>query len=158
MTMMIHPALPANKETPMTRDHAAYRRLVGLALVLTLGGAAATALAAPIRIPASDAAPGSATLELQADELVTMTVIPFRLLIRDAAGQPVTGARVSCDLTMPSMTMPENRPKVAERDGAYGGELIFTCAMGAWRIQCLAEKSDGSRQVMTFDVEQVRMK
>jgi hypothetical protein len=142
----------------MTRDQAAYRRLVGLALVLTFGGASGTGLAAPISIPASDAAPGSAILELQADELVTMTVIPFRLLVRDAAGQAVTGARVSCDMTMPSMTMPENRPKVTERDGAYGGELIFTCAMGAWRIQCLAEKRDGSRQLMTFDVEKVRMK
>ncbi|NJC87638.1 MAG: hypothetical protein FIB02_03760 [Desulfuromonas sp.] len=116
------------------------------------------AAVAPIRLTAMDATPGSAVLELYADELVTMTAIPFRLTIRDAAGRPLTGARVSCDMTMPSMTMPENRPKVTERDGAYGGELIFTCAMGAWRIGCLAEKTDGSRQAMTFDIEKVRMK
>ena len=142
----------------MTHDRATCRRLAGLALVLAIGCAAGTALAAPISITAVDADPGSAILELQTDELVTMTAIPFRLLIRDAAGHAVTGARVSCDLTMPSMTMPENRPKVTERDGAYGGELIFTCAMGAWRIRCLAEHSDGSKQVMTFDIERVRMK
>jgi hypothetical protein len=56
------------------------------------------------------------------------------------------------------MTMPEIRPLVTECDGAYGGEMIFTCAMGAWRINCLAEKPDGSRQTMTFDIATVRMK
>lgn len=118
----------------------------------------AVASAAPIRIKATNATPGSAILELQADELVTMTPIPFRLLISDATGQPLRGACVTCDMIMPSMTMPENRPRVTECADAYGGELIFTCAMGAWRINCLAEKADGSRQTMTFDIDTVRMK
>ena len=96
-------------------------------------------------------------MELQADKLVTMTATPFRLLLSDATGRPVRGAHVSCDMTMPSMTMPENRPKVAERDDVYVGEMVFTCAMGAWRIDCLAENADGSRQTMTFDIKEVRM-
>lgn len=116
------------------------------------------AAAAPIRVQAADAAPGSAVLELQADELVTMTPIPFRLLIRTPDGRPLTGAHVNCEMVMPSMTMPENRPKVVERDGHYGGELIFTCAMGAWRIICSAEATGGQQQTMTFDIEKVRMK
>lgn len=142
----------------MTSNQPILLRLAGLALLLAVSLTPGRAAAAPIRIAASDAAPGSATLELQADELTTMTVIPFRLHIRDAAGRPLSGARVSCDMTMPSMTMPENRPKVMEQDGVYGGELIFTCAMGAWRISCVAEQTDGSRQTMTFDIETVRMK
>lgn len=125
--------------------------------MLILGAAVTTAQATPIAIQAVDAAPGSAVLEMYADDLVTMTAIPFRLTIRDATGRPVTGAKVNCDLTMPAMTMPENRPQVAERDGGYRGELVFTCAMGAWRISCLAEKADGSRQRMTFDIDKVRM-
>lgn len=132
--------------------------LCALGFIVTLSAAPVTAAAAPIRIAATDAAPGSAVLELQTDELVTMTTIPFRLLITDAAGRPLIGARVRCDMTMPSMTMPENRPKVAEQDGAYGGELIFTCAMGAWRIACVAEKPDGTNQSMTFNIDRVRMK
>jgi hypothetical protein len=132
--------------------------LFALIFIVTLSTAPMTAAAAPIRIAATNAAPGSAVLELQTDELVTMTAIPFRLLINDAAGRPLSGARVSCDMTMPAMTMPENRPKVIERDGAYGGEMIFTCAMGAWRIACVAEKPDGTRQAMTFDIDRVRMK
>lgn len=132
-------------------------RLAVLGGLLIHGLCALPAHAAPITIQATDVSSGSAVLELEADELVTMTAIPFRLLINDAAGKPLIGARVSCDMTMPAMTMPENRPKVTARDGGYGGELIFTCAMGAWRIDCLAEKADGSRQTMTFDIDRVRM-
>lgn len=141
------------KAKPMTTNlfHA-------LVFIILFGATTMTASAAPIRIAATAATPGSAVLELQADELVTMTAIPFRLFINDATGRPLPGARVRCDMTMPSMTMPENRPKVTERNGAYGGEMIFTCAMGAWRIACTAENPDGTSQTMTFDIDRVRMK
>ncbi|MCM2265986.1 MAG: FixH family protein [Desulfuromonadales bacterium] len=129
-----------------------------MVFIVAISTASMAVSAAPIRIAATDTPPGGAVLELYTDELVTMTAIPFRITIRDAAGRPLTGAKVSCEMTMPSMTMPENRPRVTERDGVYGGELVFTCALGAWRIGCLAEKADGSRQVMTFDIEKVRMK
>ncbi len=140
----------------MTIDHPGIRRLAVLALLFCLTVPAA--YAAPIVLQAREAAPGTAVLELYVDELVTMTRVPFRLIFRDAGGRPVSGARVSCDMTMPSMAMPENRPKVAERDGAYTGEMIFTCAMGAWQISCVAEKDDGSRQTAVFDIDKVRMK
>lgn len=130
--------------------------LPAIAFVALSLSAPSMAVAAPIRIQAT--APGSAVLELQAEELVTMTVIPFRLLINDATGRPLTGAKVSCDMIMPSMPMPANRPKVVEHDGVYRGEMIFTCAMGAWRINCLAETTDGFRQMLTFDIAKVRMK
>lgn len=129
-------------------------KLFPLALLLLPSLAAA----APIRIEATTADPGRAVLELQAEELVTMTAIPFRLLLSDAAGKPLTGARVSCDMIMPAMAMPANRPKVTEHAGAYSGELVFTCAMGAWRINCQAEHADGHRQAMHFDIATVRMK
>ena len=148
----------ANLEATMRSERMFRCRLAGLSIGLLLLLNSGAANAGPIRLQASDAAPGSAVLELYADELVTMTAIPFRLTIRDAAGRPLTGAKVSCDMTMPSMAMPENRPKISEQNGSYGGELIFTCAMGAWRIGCVAEKNDGSRQMMTFDIDKVRMK
>jgi hypothetical protein len=151
--MMTTPIILHKQEEVMTRNPLTAMVFASLLLV-----APWRAAAAPLRIQATAAAPGSAILELQADELVTMTVIPFCLQISDAAGKPLTGAKVNCDMTMPSMPMPENRPKVVERDGGYCGELIFTCAMGAWRIGCVAEKADGSRQTMTFDIDKVRMK
>lgn len=102
--------------------------------------------------------PGSATLELLVEQPATMTVTPFRLHISDAAGKPLRGARVACELTMPSMPMPENRPAVREQEGFYGGELIFTCGMGAWRMTCRAAGQDGSLRTMSFDIPTVRMK
>ena len=129
-----------------------------LALLLCISLPPAAGLAAPLRFTAEGAAPGQATLEIQADQLVTMTALPFRLVLKDAAGTPVTGARVECELTMPSMHMPENRPKVVERDGAYVGEMILTCTMGAYRATCVAEDAGGTRRTATFDLGTARMK
>jgi hypothetical protein len=155
---MINRADRTIQEATMRNDRTIRYRLAGLGIGLLLGISPGVANAGPIRLHARDAAPGSAILEFQADELVTMTPILFRLFIADASGRPLTGAKVSCDMTMPSMAMPENRPRATERDGAYAGEMIFTCAMGAWRIACTAEKTDGSRQTVTFDIDKVRMK
>jgi hypothetical protein len=138
--------------------HLAQNVFAGLGLATILMISARPAAAAPIRIQAAVAPSGSSVLELQTDELVTMTPVPFRLLIKDANGQPLTGAQVTCDMTMPSMTMPENRPKVTEQNGIYTGEMIFTCAMGAWRVACTAVSGEGSSRTMIFDIESVKMK
>lgn len=114
--------------------------------------------ASHIELTAKGAQPGSAILELATDVLVTMTPIPFRLIVKDAKGEPVVGAKVSCEMTMPSMSMPENRPKVTERDGFYDGELMFTCAQGAWRISCDVVRRGLPKQSLTFDIDQVRMR
>jgi nitrogen fixation protein FixH len=140
----------------MTRKHIVCKSLSGLILAASL--VAAPADAAPLRFAATDTPAGQATLEIQAEELVTMTAIPFRLTINDAGGKPLTRAKVSCDLSMPSMSMPENRLKVVERDGAYAGEMILTCTMGDWRMTCNAEDGKGLRQTMTFDIGTARMK
>lgn len=117
------------------------------------------AWSAPIVFTTSAATSGSAVLALETSEPVTMAIIPFQLSLKDKSGQPVAGARVTCELTMPSMPMPENRPQVTERsDGDYRGELIFTCAQGAWRMTCLAKKPDGSYQEVAFDIPKVRMR
>lgn len=129
-----------------------------IALCIASGILAATATAAPLRFTAVEKSPTPATLEIQSDELVTMTALPFRLVINHTDGTPLSGAKVRCDLTMPSMTMPENRPQVVEGDGAYVGELILTCTMGDWQLSCVAEDGQGLRQTMTFDIGTARMK
>jgi len=101
---------------------------------------------------------GRAVLEFGAAPLVAMTVIPFRLELKNADGTPLTGAEVRCELTMPSMPMPENRPKITEREGAYVGDMIFTCTRGAWRFTCAVTRPDGGKRALTFDIPRVRMK
>jgi len=113
---------------------------------------------ATTRFELSGAASGTATLEFAAAPLVAMTVIPFRLELKNADGMPLTGAEVRCELTMPSMPMPENRPKITERDGAYAGEMIFTCTRGAWLFTCAVTQPDGRQQTLAFDIPRVRMK
>jgi hypothetical protein len=113
---------------------------------------------AATRFEGSAASGATAVLAFAAAPLVAMTVIPFRLELKKADGTPLTGAVVDCSLTMPSMPMPENQPKVSERDGAYVGELIFTCTQGAWRFTCTATQADGGRQAFAFAIPKVRLK
>lgn len=113
---------------------------------------------AATRFEASSAAGVTAILEFAAAPLVAMTVIPFRLEVKNADGTPFAGTAVSCDLTMPSMPMPDNRPKVTARDGAFVGEIIFTCTQGAWRFTCTASGGSGSPQTFAFDLPRVRLK
>ena len=132
-------------------------RLRTILLGLILGLCPAVVWAAPVVFHTTSSEPGSAVLEIAADQLVTMTAYPFQLTIRDPNGRPLTGARISCELTMPSMPMPENRPKVTERNGTYVGELIFACPMGDWRFTCRAETAAGTSQTVAFDIPRVRM-
>jgi hypothetical protein len=118
----------------------------------------ATAAAAPLRFEATETTTGQAVLEIQADRLVTMTPLPFSLIIKDPSGKPLAGAHVECTLTMPSMRMPENRPKVAERDGTYIGEMVLTCTMGDYRAVCVVDDAGGTRRSLTFDIGRARLK
>jgi hypothetical protein len=74
----------------------------------------------------------------------TLRVLPFppvpmedtilELTLRDADQQPVSGAAVALDLTMPAMEMPVNRPQATEvESGVYRADAIFTMA-GEWQI------------------------
>jgi hypothetical protein len=98
-----------------------------------------------------------AVLSLQGDPLVAMTRIPFELLLTDAAGTALTGASVRCDLSMPAMVMPANRPAVTETGGSYRGEAIFTMA-GAWRATFEVLLPDGSSPTLVFELERVLLK
>lgn len=113
---------------------------------------------ATTRFELSAAAGGPAVLEFAAAPLVAMTVIPFRLELKNADGTPLTGAEIRCELTMPSMPMPENRPKITERDGAYVGDMIFTCTRGAWRFTCVVTPPEGGQRTLAFDIPRVQMK
>jgi len=101
---------------------------------------------------------GIASLEFAAAPLVTMTPIPFRLELKKAGNTPFAGAKVRCDLTMPAMPMPENRPKVMETEpGIYTGEAIFTMA-GAWQAAFSVENPAGGKEILLFEIEKVLLK
>jgi hypothetical protein len=77
----------------------------------------------------------SATLLVLPFPPVPMESTTLDLTLRDADQQPVSGASVSFDLTMPAMEMPVNRPQASEAEpGVYRANAVFTMA-GEWRIQ-----------------------
>ena len=73
----------------------------------------------------------------------------FEITVRDAAGNPVTGARVSLEFSM-HHGMPENRPRVVERGG---GRYVAASALGMggeWLAAVEVVLTDGRRARAEF--------
>jgi len=130
-----------------------------LALVLCLAsGAEAAKERGTTRLQLPGIAGGTAVLEFSAAPLVSMSAIPMRLELMGVDGTPQAGAAIHCDLTMPAMAMPENRPALREiAPGIYTGEAIFTMA-GAWQATFSVDRDGWGREILIFDIEQVKMK
>jgi hypothetical protein len=77
-----------------------------------------------------------ATLAIVPYPPVTMQKATLQLTVRDGEGQPIRGAQVWYDLTMPFCEqMPVNRPQAPEHEaGLYVTPAIFTMA-GYWRAR-----------------------
>jgi hypothetical protein len=119
--------------------------LVAMLILYACGG---TDSAAPFTQTVGDL---SATLEVVPNPPPVMQDTTLVLTLRDANGDPVSGASVMFDLTMPAMEMPENRPQPTEAEpGIYRADVTFTMA-GEWQID--VEVVDGeAREVLTFMV------
>lgn len=144
----------------MTRKTWQLNRSTTLALLAALllwPSATPVAAAEVTRLEMEGIAGGRAILNLAAAPLATMTPTPFHLMLTDVTGAPITGAEVRCNLTMPAMPMPENRPAVHEKDGVYWGEAIFTMA-GAWQATFNVAMPDGRLEILIFDLEGVLLK
>lgn len=75
------------------------------------------------------------TLRVSPYPPVPMRQAEFSISIRDGQGRPLADAEVSCDMTMPAMAMPPNRPKAAEQSpGVYTTPVMFTMS-GEWEAQ-----------------------
>ena len=123
--------------------------------------AAPAATAAPAKAEATTAAPAAAGTVLKpasgtlGGELLmnpyppkTMKEIALQLTLQDANGQPVTGAKVSFDLTMPSMMMPTNATDATEvGNGVYKATVMFTMG-GGWNINCLVTRGEKKDRVV----------
>lgn len=94
-----------------------------------------------------------ATLVLDNSPLVAMR--PTRLELQVEA--PVASPRQArCEMTMPSMPMPPNRPLLRPLGEYLVGEVIFTMA-GDWRASCKIDFVDGSNETFVFELGMVQM-
>ena len=62
-----------------------------------------------------------------------MKPLPVKLNLSGPDGMPVSGAKISCSLTMPAMAMPHNAPTIraTETPGQYEGIFLITMG-GLW--------------------------
>jgi hypothetical protein len=77
----------------------------------------------------------------------------FSISIADGQGRLVAGAQVSCDMTMPAMAMPPNRPQAVERSpGIYTTPVMFTMA-GDWEALIEVLPKDGTSSGFRFSMK-----
>jgi nitrogen fixation protein FixH len=127
------------------------RAVLALSIVLLAGLTACSGTATPPAFT-QQAGPWSATLKVEPYPPEAMKAVMLELAVTDEAGQPVSGAAVAFDLTMPEMQMPVNRPQVAEQgDGIYQAAAMLTMA-GQWRFAASVSSADHS-ETFAFDLK-----
>ena len=131
------------------------KKVVLLFLLLLLF--ALPALATETVLTAADADKSTATLTLASSPLLTMTPTDLHLTMNRAHGDTLMATSAVCDLTMPAMPMPVNRPVL--ECGALGcrGNAVFTMA-GAWDATCDVTFSSGKTSRFLFVIDMVQMK
>ena len=128
-----------------------------LSVLLCLLVLSTPALAADTVLQATSADGAAATLTLSADPLLSMTPTDVHLALDKAHGDLLLPTAAVCDLTMPAMTMPDNRPVLS--CGAIGcrGQVVFTMA-GAWDVTCDVTFASGQSERFVFVIDRVQMK
>lgn len=92
----------------------------------------------------------SVTLQVDPFPPRSMREATFTITATDPSGAPLKGATVTCDMTMPAMPMPANRPEAVEVDpGVYAARVMFTMA-GAWEAAVRVVLPDGRAETFTF--------
>lgn len=139
-------------------------RLLGLVVVtsilvvLGVGALADTLAVAPLR-PATrtgntqQAGLYSLALAISPEPLAANVATTFTLRVTDVSGAPVSGARVTCDFTMPAMPMPTMLVTAsATGAGVYICREALT-SPGAWALTVTLTPSGGAPLHTIFDVQ-----
>jgi hypothetical protein len=120
-------------------------------LLLFMLGLASCSSNTPTMQPAQTAGAFSVSLKVDPDPPVPMKDALMELKLLDSKGQPISGADLSFDLTMPGMKMPINHPEVIETSkGVYQANTLFSMA-GKWQVQVLVTYA-GETETFIFDL------
>lgn len=97
-----------------------------------------------LKYQATSEAGATYELIIEAESTEVMKPLPVRLNIIDKNGDQISGARIDCSLTMPSMAMPTNKPPFKESDqpGQYKGVFLLTMG-GLWHVELALSCCDG---------------
>lgn len=97
-----------------------------------------------------------ASLTFDRAPLVIMRPTRMSLRLLGDNMPPVMPGKGECDLTMPAMPMPENRPGLHALGNELVGEAIFTMA-GEWQASCSVESGSGAREIFVFNLGDVQL-
>jgi hypothetical protein len=131
------------------------------------GGNAASGLVAvsangkPIAANPTSQLPGNTAAQKAGNLNVSLALSPyppagfqdggFDVTLTDAQGLPITDAKISLDLTMPAMPMPQNTLDAPHTsNGLYQATGRFTMR-GLWQIEVIIERG-GQKQSVFFEV------
>lgn len=113
-------------------------------------------LAEETRLHATSDLGRAATLVLDRAPLVTMQPTRLELSLAPLSPAPYV-LKGHCELTMPAMPMPPNRPALIVQGDKLVGEAIFTMA-GAWRASCTVAYADRARELFVFALDEVLLR
>lgn len=89
----------------------------------------------------------TARLAMSPEPAPVMKPVRLSVALSDEGGRPVAGRSVAFDLSMPSMTMAPNRPKVSEMaDGVYEATTLLSMA-GEWRLTVEIDTPGGQLKI-----------
>jgi hypothetical protein len=127
------------------------KRLIAVSVTGAPVVAVAGSEALPENMAAQKAGNLNVKLALSPFPPVSFQKTDFSVTLTDEAGQPVTDAVISVDLTMPEMPMPANAVDIAHAgQGVYNSPGRFTMR-GWWRIEVLIARG-GTKQSVFFDL------
>ena len=131
--------------------------LLPTAILLLVLSLAAPAAATVTRVESAGKVGFRGVLELAAAPLYTMRPTSFTLTLFDPAGRQTASLKPRCDLVMPAMPMPDNRPRLTAKDNGFSGEAVFTMA-GEWQMLVSFATASGAQEQLTFDLGRVLLK
>lgn len=92
-----------------------------------------------------------AALERNKENFKKLDPVEFKLKLSDDKGNKIDKAVVTIDLTMPGMTMPQNKILLKEKEiGTYTGTALFTMK-GKWRLITSIDISK-QKEIIYFDL------
>ena len=92
-------------------------------------------------------------LVIESETPEVMKPLPVKINVSNPKGTPITGAQISCSLTMPAMAMPTNKPPIKEsaKSGQYKGVFLLTMG-GLWQVKLATSYGDGKQDTVVISI------
>ena len=92
-------------------------------------------------------------LVIESETTEVMKPLPVTITLLSQDGSPISGANITCSLTMPAMAMPSNKPPIKESSnaGQYEGVLLLTMG-GLWHVDLLTVYGSGEQDSVVISI------